>query len=306
MQNEIILVVRSLGIFRRSIQMGKQNTRYQLFEYPNEDPCIIYNMNIAEEGIVSSHWHKELELVYYLRGHTLHYIDGQCYHGFPGRVIVTNTECVHNILPDGPTAEDGKPDCVVILIREEFLNRYFPGSRNVHFTNEKEQADRQLSDTIMKLSAYADAPKHESQEFLYLNGLLLHLLYYLYNEGVQSKEDASVLRSHKNADQLKDVLQYIAEHYTEALSQKQLAEKFYFDPSHLSRLFKKCMGVTFTDYLTRYRLSKARKELLESDASIMDIALGNGFSDSRSFINAFKKYYGRPPFQYRKEIRHLP
>ena len=112
--------------------MARQLTRYQIFEYSDQDPCIIYNMNIAAEGIVSSHWHKELEIVYYLRGKTLHYIDGKCIQGIPGRVIVTNCECVHNILPEERPLDDGLMDCVVILISEAFLKRYFPEYKRIY------------------------------------------------------------------------------------------------------------------------------------------------------------------------------
>ena len=97
--------------------MARQLTRYQIFEYSDQDPCIIYNMNIAAEGIVSSHWHKELEIVYYLRGKTLHYIDGKCIQGIPGRVIVTNCECVHNILPEERPLDDGLMDCCCSSVR---------------------------------------------------------------------------------------------------------------------------------------------------------------------------------------------
>lgn len=282
--------------------MARQLTRYQIFEYSDQDPCIIYNMNIAAEGIVSSHWHKELEIVYYLRGKTLHYIDGKCIQGIPGRVIVTNCECVHNILPEERPLDDGLMDCVVILISEAFLKRYFPEYKRIYFTNEKTQAAPALADTIMKISDYQKSTDHEPQDYLYLNGLLLHLVYYLYNEGAKRQDDASVIKAHKSADRLKEVLTYIADHYAEPISQKEIAETFFFDSSHFSRLFKQCMGITFTDYLVRFRVNHAKKDLLETNDSITDIALSNGFSDSRSFINSFKKIYGKPPLQYRKSI----
>jgi AraC-like DNA-binding protein len=58
--------------------------------------------------------------------------------------------------------------------------------------------------------------------------------------------------------------------------------------------------MTFTEYVTRYRIEQARKQLLFTDRSILNIALDNGFTDDRRFILAFKKYYIDTPLQYRK------
>lgn len=85
-----------------------------------------------------------------------------------------------------------------------------------------------------------------------------------------------------------------------------MAEKFYFSKEYFARFFKKNTGMTFVQYLTKYRIQKARFQLIHSDASMLDIALDNGFCDDRRFILAFKSQYGITPFQYRKmEVKQL-
>ena len=71
-----------------------------------------------------------------------------------------------------------------------------------------------------------------------------------------------------------------------------------------STAFKKHTGMTFTEYLTKYRLQKARMQLMASDSGILEIALNNGFSDDRRLILAFRQEYGTTPFQYRKMERN--
>ena len=49
------------------------------------------------------------------------------------------------------------------------------------------------------------------------------------------------------------------------------------------------------------RVSKAFRDLLETDYSVLEIAMRNGFSDTRSLINVFRDTYGMTPSQYRKK-----
>jgi AraC-like DNA-binding protein len=62
--------------------------------------------------------------------------------------------------------------------------------------------------------------------------------------------------------------------------------------------------MTFIEYLTKYRLQKARMQLMATNSGILEIALNNGFSDDRRLILAFKEEYGTTPFQYRKMERN--
>ncbi len=61
--------------------------------------------------------------------------------------------------------------------------------------------------------------------------------------------------------------------------------------------------MTFIEYVTKYRVYEAAKEIKETDRSILDIALDCGFSDSRGLIRAFHCVYHTTPLQYRKESR---
>ena len=68
---------------------------------------------------------------------------------------------------------------------------------------------------------------------------------------------------------------------------------------YLARSFKKYMGNTFKEYLDSVRISNAYKELMNTDLSVLEVALDNGFNDSRTFIKAFKDVYHETPHKYR-------
>lgn len=100
---------------------------------------------------------------------------------------------------------------------------------------------------------------------------------------------------------MEEILDFINEKYSEKLSLGLLAEEFYLTVPYLSRIFKKYIGINFTEYLTKLRLTHGVNDLLESEASIEQIAEKNGFPNSRSFVTAFKEEYRMLPSVYRRE-----
>lgn len=70
---------------------------------------------------------------------------------------------------------------------------------------------------------------------------------------------------------------------------------------YLSHLFRREMGVTFSDYLTKVRVSRA-KELLMEGRSVEDVSECVGYRDGNYFIKIFKKYVGVTPSKYRKSV----
>ena len=68
---------------------------------------------------------------------------------------------------------------------------------------------------------------------------------------------------------------------------------------HLSRLFKKEMGITLTAYIADLRTKKAAELLKTSMLSVAEIAMYVGYPDSNYFVKVFKKRYGMTPSAYR-------
>lgn len=64
---------------------------------------------------------------------------------------------------------------------------------------------------------------------------------------------------------------------------------------YLSRLFKEVMGSNFATCLTALRMEKAKKLLDDEEQTVKEVAAQVGFSDSNSFIRAYKKYYQTTP-----------
>jgi AraC-like DNA-binding protein len=70
------------------------------------------------------------------------------------------------------------------------------------------------------------------------------------------------------------------------------------------RMVLKAEGESFSAYLLRRRLMRCAQRLRDprfAGTTIMEIALGSGFSSATHFADAFKARYGRSPREYRKE-----
>ena len=69
---------------------------------------------------------------------------------------------------------------------------------------------------------------------------------------------------------------------------------------YLGRLFKKEMGISFSEYCIGLRLEKAEESLLKSNDKIIDIALDCGFNNISYFNRVFRKKHNVSPGEYRE------
>nr|WP_296156138.1 helix-turn-helix transcriptional regulator [uncultured Blautia sp.] len=97
------------------------------------------------------------------------------------------------------------------------------------------------------------------------------------------------------------IVKEIETHYSEELTAGNLSSLVYVTPQYLSRLFRRFLGCSVYEYLTMYRINRA-KELLLTDASmkIQDVAQACGFTDASHFIAMFRKSTGITPLDFRK------
>ncbi|MBU3177464.1 response regulator [Clostridium estertheticum] len=83
------------------------------------------------------------------------------------------------------------------------------------------------------------------------------------------------------------------------LSLGDVADKFNLSSSYLSKLLKKEAGLSFIDYLTKYRINKSICMMDDPKYKIYEIAQAVGYSNQHYFCKAFKKVMGFAPTEYR-------
>ena len=115
--------------------------------------------------------------------------------------------------------------------------------------------------------------------------------------------DASTGENEENNRYVEQALAFIHSHYMHTLNVPEIAEAVNINPIYLNRLFKSSTGSTISNYLSQYRCEHARAMLENTQATVNEISDACGFSEVRSFIRFFKKYYGQTPTEYRKRAK---
>ena len=96
------------------------------------------------------------------------------------------------------------------------------------------------------------------------------------------------------------VKKYIEENYSDPIYISELAELAHVNSSYLSNLFKKTVGMNFTEYLIRFRINKAIELMQTSNLKISETAEMVGYPNYAQFNKIFRKYIGQSPKHYRE------
>ena len=83
--------------------------------------------------------------------------------------------------------------------------------------------------------------------------------------------------------------------YEEPVTRARLAREVGLSTRQLERLFRKYLGCTPTRHYLELRLEHARRLLLQTDMSVLDVALACGFVSASHFSKCFRELFGRTP-----------
>lgn len=97
----------------------------------------------------------------------------------------------------------------------------------------------------------------------------------------------------------RDLLTIVSTTYQESLSLKSISKILHVNTAYLGQLFQKELGVSFSEYLTNYRMQVAKQRLRLTTDSIESIALEIGFKDVSYFSRKFKQLFNQTPNDYR-------
>lgn len=96
-------------------------------------------------------------------------------------------------------------------------------------------------------------------------------------------------------------IRYLTEHYDLPITVNQLAEMENYNVTYYNDWFKQQTGCSPSLYLRKMRIDRAKKLLLESNHTMMEIAVMVGYSSNSTFTRAFHSITGKPPKVFREE-----
>lgn len=105
-----------------------------------------------------------------------------------------------------------------------------------------------------------------------------------------------------SSQQVRDALRYMEARIEDPPPMPEVARHIGLSVRQLERLFKKNMDQSPRHVMTALRIERARAYLVETDLSMIKIALACGYPSPSHFAFAFKSIFGVPPSAYRQEV----
>lgn len=272
--------------------MEKMDFKHEIV-MPNEDLNFRIFLFEGQEGNykVSKHWHQSVEIFAVYKGEMDYYINDTQYHLSPGKFMLLNSNEIHSVV--APEANY----TIVLQIPLTTFKKYIK-DQYILFSHSPREEDEHIMNLIKQIyDKYMD--KEIGYEFE-VQSKYFKLLYELVTKYRIENVEETLILSNKKLNRLSKVTAYIKEHHAERLSLEQVAKIFGYAPAYLSRMFQQYAKVNFKDYLREIRLESAYKEMLNSENTLSDIALNNGFPNEKAFCKAFFDKYSEKPSEYRK------
>lgn len=280
----------------------KELSSHGSYELPIEtytDNCYIFHA-------LYNHWHNEMELIYVDDGKGFARLNKETIRLKKGYLLIVNSGVLHSMKTDmqnilcyksivfhpeflSGCAGDRFQECVVAPLLEHRLEV-------AHLITHEDDRYWPLQTIFMQIH---ECHKHkEPYYYVKLKSLFFEFFYELLMGNYLIPADT---QQHKNIAVMKQVFDYIRNHYSEPLTVSELTALSHYSENYFMKLFKEYTGKTLISYINDFRLEQSKTLLLHTDLSITDIALRTGFNSTSYFIKKFQEANGSSPHKYRKQ-----
>ncbi len=237
------------------------------------------------------HFHDNHELYLFLEGDTKYIVEENVYSLAPMDLILIRKNQMHQAFHNSPSPYRR----IVLRIFSEFFQENHCTEYETAFLNRIHHSGSKIDAETVRSSGVYDAfmrAKKYSHDFTELDtpivrSIIVEILYLINHIQSYSTSDISDPR-------LKEIITYLNEHYTEAVTLDKLAQKFFLSKYHLCHIFSEGTGLTVHQYITNKRLTLT-DELIKGGKTINAAAEVAGFNHYSSFYRAYKKKYGVSP-----------
>lgn len=248
--------------------------------------------------MMQTHCHNFAEMMRGQRGEALHIVNGRQHPFGEGDLIMLRPDDSHSM----HVPEDGH----LVFDIMAFSGESFQAIRKRHFDSETlfwngdQPHPEKIQLSIIQtqwLTIALEELTRDTDSFFLLERFLLNFAFEILDQARPRYQSCpSWLRSalHKLDDM----------HYAQQ-GTAVLSELTGYCPEHVSRILKRCTGLTPTQIVNQARLEHAAAQLILSDKTIFDIALTCGFSGLGHFYKLFVDRYQMPPKKYRQTHRRL-
>lgn len=136
-------------------------------------------------------------------------------------------------------------------------------------------------------------------DLYYLQGKLYELFSVLAADAVIEE----LMEENKENRYIQEAVTYIRNHYAAGLTVEELAGYLGVNRSYFYTLFKNKLQLSPKEFLTKFRISRAREQLILTEESVENIAVACGYHSTLVFTKNFKQETGMTPTEFRKTNR---
>lgn len=151
------------------------------------------------------------------------------------------------------------------------------------------------TEKVWELREYVKIVKRVKENMIYTKKIKKYFIEDL-NELSEILSDDKAVYS---ATSIKLAIQFITNNFDKNITLKDVADEVFLSQNYLSELFKKETGEGFYEFLSNYRIKRAKEMLITTNLKIYEIAESVGYNDSITFGRAFKKITGTTPNSFR-------
>lgn len=257
---------------------------------------VVYKKFYAPENCIvfMPHWHKRIEMLHIIKGVLEITIDDNIIH------LSEDDICyIPSTLPHSGVSRSDNLEYEMLQFRENELKQIFDTNKElVSFAENYVEIDNRFKDSHIS-ALFSHVAEYYTYDSSYRNVLFYGIIQEIYGHLALKHSNSAKSNIYAN-DKFSNIIKYIDKNYTQISSIADLAEKFAFEPTYFSRIFKKNMGVSANYYICCLKLEDAEKLLTDTNLSTEIISQKCGFNSASYFTKCFKKRYSVSPLQYRK------
>ena len=268
--------------FEHELIIPNEGFPFKLFQFEGKDGHYVRE----------KHWHRSIEIFAVFEGTLAFFINEEEYPLGSGEFILLNSNEIHSI--SSPEANR----TIVLQIPMNVLRNVETGEGLILFTHSPKRRDSKIMELIG--SMYQELQERGSEYEWKVQSDFFMLVYLLLTKYRKREILPEEIRHYRKLNRLSTITDYIRENYTKELSLEMVADRFGYSPSYLSRMFRKYAQTNYKTYLQNVRIEYGFQELANTDHTIGEIALNNGFPNQKAFTREFKKKYGILPSEYRR------